>query len=343
MKDFIKKHSRIIHLAAVLLLAGLFVFPLWKVTLEAAQYPEGIDMYIWLDKITGSDPNTLNNINILNHYIGMQPIEPDSIPELQYFPYVVLFLILSGILVFFLNKKGLRLTWLIILVILAGLGLYDFYLWEYDYGHNLDPNAAIKIPGMTYQPPLLGAKWLLNFKAISLPHVGGILMTISILIATLVSLFEFNVFKGRKKQKHISVILSLAFLLAACDIQPEPINYGHDSCAFCSMVIMDERYGSEAVTEKGRILKFDSIECLVKQLKHKTDDETGFKYLLVTDYAQPQTLTDATHARYLISKNMPSPMGAFLTGFADQEDALQYNQENGGTLYTWEELQEELE
>ncbi|MDZ7847881.1 MAG: hypothetical protein U5L96_14610 [Owenweeksia sp.] len=81
--------SRITALVAVGCLLMLFFFPLWQVSLIAPQYPDGVTMYIWINQITGSEPGTLQNINILNHYVGMQKIEPDSIPELSYFPYVV--------------------------------------------------------------------------------------------------------------------------------------------------------------------------------------------------------------------------------------------------------------
>ena len=58
----------------------MFVAPLWKITLEAPQYPKGLGMFIWINKITGTEPSTLQNINIMNHYIGMKAIETDSIP-----------------------------------------------------------------------------------------------------------------------------------------------------------------------------------------------------------------------------------------------------------------------
>tara|TARA_B100000508_G_scaffold141069_1_gene145880 strand:+ start:7536 stop:8090 length:555 start_codon:yes stop_codon:yes gene_type:complete len=153
----------------------LFFFPLWQITLEAPQYPEGITMYIWINKITGSSEFTLQNINILNHYIGMKYIEPDSIPELTYFPYVIGFLVFLEIIAVIIRNKWFYLGIGALVFAMACLGLYDFYLWEYDYGHNLDPNAPIKVPGMVYQPPLIGSKMLLNFNAISLPATGGYL------------------------------------------------------------------------------------------------------------------------------------------------------------------------
>ncbi len=77
-------------LAAAVSLALMFAFPLWKITLIAPQYPKGLGMFIWINKITGSEPNTLQNINIMNHYIGMKAIDPDSIPELQFMQYIVM-------------------------------------------------------------------------------------------------------------------------------------------------------------------------------------------------------------------------------------------------------------
>lgn len=170
-------------LVGALLLLLLFVTPLWRITLLAPQYPGGITMYIWINKITGDSEFTLQNINILNHYVGMQFIEPDSIPELKYFPYIIGAMSLFGVITAFLKSKKLVLTWIIAMVVLGILGIYDFYLWEYDYGHNLSANAPIKVPGMAYQPPVIGSKMLLNFEAISYPYWGGLFLGLSILLA----------------------------------------------------------------------------------------------------------------------------------------------------------------
>ncbi len=168
---------------AALLPLALFFTPLWRITLEAPQYPKGITMYIWINQITGDTPGTLQNINILNHYVGMQYIEPDSIPELSFFPYIVIGMVVLGLIFAFTGNKKLFLTWGIIFILLGIAGLYDFYLWEYDYGHNLDPKAPIKVPGMAYQPPVFGSKMLLNFKAISYPYWGGLFLGLSIFLS----------------------------------------------------------------------------------------------------------------------------------------------------------------
>lgn len=153
-----------------LLLALLYVTPMWRIDLHAPQYPEGLGLRIWVSGIRGN----LQSINGLNHYIGMRAIVPDQIPELRVMPWVVAALIAGGLLVAVLGRRPLLYAYAALFAGVALLGLYDFWKWEYDYGHNLDPMAAIRIPGMTYQPPLIGSKALLNFHAASWPDVGGL-------------------------------------------------------------------------------------------------------------------------------------------------------------------------
>jgi hypothetical protein len=168
---------------AALLLIGLYVFPIWSISLEAPQFPEGLGLNIWVNSIEGKAPQDLQNLNTLNHYIGMKPISPESISELTYMPYIVGLLIACGLLIAFFGNRKWVAGWLVIFVLLAVAGLVDFYLWEYDYGHNLDPDAPIKIPGMAYQPPLIGSKQLLNIKAVSLPHTGFYFALVSMVLA----------------------------------------------------------------------------------------------------------------------------------------------------------------
>lgn len=186
---------RIIFFIGAIALLGTFLAPIWRITLEAPQYPSGVTMYIWINKISGSEPGTLQNINILNHYVGMKMIEPESIPELRFFPKIILAMSFLGVVFGFINNKKLWVVWGVILIVLAALGIYDFYLWEYDYGHNLADDAPIKVPGQAYQPPVIGSKMLLNFNAISYPHYGSIFIGISLI-------FSFLSFYLKKKQIH---------------------------------------------------------------------------------------------------------------------------------------------
>jgi copper chaperone NosL len=194
-----KTQSKIIVIAASLILVLSFFFPIWYIDLEAPQYPEGIGLEIWLNKITGQKPHDLNNINGLNHYIGMKEIVPDAIPELKIMPFIIIFLILFGLTAGISGKRSLVYIWIVLFFVTAAVGLYDFYMWEYDYGHNLNPHAAIKIPGMAYQPPLIGSKMLLNFNAISMPHIGSWILVAAVVLAAVTLYLD-------KKNKTIEVL-----------------------------------------------------------------------------------------------------------------------------------------
>lgn len=84
------------------------------------------------------------------------------------------------------------------LTLVAIAGMYDFWRWEYNYGHNLNPDAPIIVPGMTYQPPLLGCKTLLNIEACSIPHFGAILLFVA------VGILAFILYTEKKKGSHDS-------------------------------------------------------------------------------------------------------------------------------------------
>ena len=169
--------ARWFMVAAVALLSTGYVLPLWRVDLIAPQYPEGLGMLIRIDGVDGLKENDLNSINGLNHYIGMKAIEPDAIPELKWMPWILGGLIVTGLGVAALGRRLPLYIWGASLVALFAVGLWDYWRWGYDYGHNLDfEHAIIKVPGMTYQPPLIGSKKLLNFTATSWPSGGGIAM-----------------------------------------------------------------------------------------------------------------------------------------------------------------------
>ena len=192
-----KNLSKVLMITAAILLLGTFLFPIWNIDLRAPQYPEGLGLRIWINQITGLKEGDLNLINNLNHYIGMKTIHPESIPELKIIPVVIIVFVLLGLAVGVLNKKWLKASWLILLLIVLSVGLYDFYLWGYEYGHNLDPTAPIKVPGMTYQPPLIGTKQLLNMNAKSMPAMGTYLIILSVLLVIA------SIYIDHKKKKNL--------------------------------------------------------------------------------------------------------------------------------------------
>lgn len=184
----LKKISQIsIAMSSLLLLITYFV-PIWRIDLWAPQYPEGLSMFIWLDKLSGQ----LDIINGLNHYIGMAHIEEKMFPEFKILPYVVAIIILFGLLTSFLKSRKNLIGFIAILIFSGIIALYDFWNWGYKYGHNLDDSAAIKVTGMTYQPPLIGYKELLNFGAYSIPDVGGWLFVLLGVVSVSVLFFEIK-------------------------------------------------------------------------------------------------------------------------------------------------------
>ncbi len=193
MKKFIPLSRLVITISALMMVAAYFV-PLWQILMWAPQYPEGLEMKIWINTISGD----VRIISALNHYIGMKHIEVSMFPEFQYMIYLVGFILGFGLLTALINKRFM--LWIyIVLVVSAGLAaLVDFYLWGYDYGHNLDPHAAIVVPGMVYQPPLIGTKQLLNFTAFSGPDLGGWIFMASGLLAIATLVYEIIVSKKKR-------------------------------------------------------------------------------------------------------------------------------------------------
>jgi copper chaperone NosL len=142
-----------------------------------------------------------------------------------------------------------------------------------------------------------------------------------------------------KKYYYFLGILLLS--LTACSVKPDPINYGTDGCSYCSMTIVDRQHAAEIVTSKGKAFKFDATECMMNHLKGEVNTEIAL--FLVNDYATPGELVNAVEATYLISENIPSPMGAYLSAFKSRETAESVRLDNGGTLLTWNELLDKFE
>jgi copper chaperone NosL len=161
--------SRIVIFIGSLVMIAVYFLPVWSIYLVAPQYPEGLSMQIWLDKITGE----VEIINGLNHYIGMKHIKAEMFPEFGFLIYILGAFILFGLLIALTGSRKLLYTYLIVSIIGGVAALVDFYMWGYNYGHDLDPHAAIQVPGLSYQPPLIGHKKLLNFDSYSYPDTGG--------------------------------------------------------------------------------------------------------------------------------------------------------------------------
>lgn len=330
--------SRIVLVLASLLLLSVYFLPIWKIDLQAPQYPEGLGMYIEVNTIRGAEKGNLESINGLNHYIGMKEIHPESIPELKIMPWLFAALIVLGLGAAAYGRKWALYSWTGLFFLLALVGMVDFYLWEYDYGHNLDhERAIIKVPGMTYQPPLIGSKTMLNITAVSLPAAGGILAFISLATGFVLSALEI---RARRVLQRSSGLLAAgtAALLLGCSTGPRPIAYGEDVCAHCRMTVMDERFATELVTSRGKVFVFDSIECLAAFLGDGDASVPKGATAWVTAIERPGALIPASDAFYAQSMEIHSPMGRHLGAFASAAERDRLVEASGGKALSWQDV-----
>ena len=137
-------------------------------------------------------------------------------------------------------------------------------------------------------------------------------------------------------QRKRALFFFSSLLLLGCQINPKPIEYGSDNCHYCKMTIVDKLHAAQIVNHKGKTYVFDVIECMVQ---FSNDfDTTSVAMYLCNSYTKPEILIDATKATYLISKKIPSPMGAFLSAFNTESEALRVQKKMEGTIYTWDAL-----
>jgi copper chaperone NosL len=322
----------IIALSAILLFISIFV-PIWRIELDAPQYPEGLKLQIYANKIGGD----VDIINGLNHYIGMATLHTENFIEFTLLPFILGgFALLFFLVAYFAKPRGLLFV-IILFLIFGVISMIDFYRWNYNYGHNLDPNAAIIVPGMAYQPPLLGYKQLLNFGAFSIPDTGGWLMIISGLLLVLVYGWHQNWLSVFKSKKKAVAFFSMIVLITGCvPSGPEPIAIHKDMCHFCKMKISDPKFGAEIITSKGRIQKFDDIACVLEQVVENPNLEVASFW--VADYVGQNHLLNVDKAFFIRSEELRSPMRGNVAAFGNRNEAEKFATELKTSVINWSEL-----
>ncbi len=323
----------IVLLAAISLAVSLFV-PIWSIYLDAPQYPEGLSLQIWAHKLSGN----VDIINGLNHYIGMKTLHANDFIEFTVLPYIIGAYVLLFLIVAISGNRKLLYIALAAFVLFGIIAMIDFWKWEYDYGHNLDPAAAIKVPGMTYQPPLIGFKQLLNFGAYSIPDIGGWLFVSAGLLLVAAVIVEVKKLRKPKVTASAIAIVSFIFFLSSCTSSGSvPIKYNTDACDFCKMTISESRYATELITTKGRAYKFDDLSCMLHYMKENADVKNKSYY--VGDFLQQNILIEATSAFFVKHDSFRSPMGGNTVAFAAQNVANEYATKNQTQVITWNNLQ----
>lgn len=324
--------------------AGLIVIPftpIWRIDLDAPQYPEGLRLLIYANGLKGN----VDIINGLNHYIGMKTLHTEDFFEFRILTPLILFFSISCIITALSGKRVWLYTLFLTFLLFGMVAMVDFWRWEYDYGHNLDPNAAIIVPGMAYQPPLIGFKQLLNFGAYSIPDIGGwIFISIGAILLLLV-VYEWNELKKEKKiikpLKYgfvVPGILSI-FLLHGCTTKPEPIVVGMDNCSFCKMTISDKKYSAEYVTDKGKVFKFDDSYCMLSYIKSNDKYVNQQNNIYFTDYTGNNALINSNVVFLLKSKSIKGPMNGNIAAFSSMDSLLKFKTLLGGDMISMKQLQ----
>lgn len=324
-------HRVAMLIAAVLLFITIFV-PIWRIELDAPQYPEGMMLQLYSNRLAGD----VDIINGLNHYIGMRTLHAEDFIEFTVLPYIIGgFGVLSLLVFFFKSKKLLLVVW-VLFVLFGIVSMVDFWYWEYEYGHNLDPTAAIIVPGMAYQPPLIGFKQLLNFGAYSVPDMGGWFMVIAGLLMSIVLMREFRF--PKRFFKPVAAMILLSSLGACGNTEVEPIRQHQDQCDYCKMNISDMRYACSLLTEKGRTYKFDDLFCLVSWRDEAVEKGREIKSFYVYDFSGKNLAIPAESATFIYSAELMSPMGGNIAGFASLDSAQYYAKIYTTNVFPWEDI-----
>ncbi len=337
MKNRLSNTSRILLLVAAIGLIGVLFTPIWRIDLDAPQYPEGLRLTIHATGLQGN----VDIINGLNHYIGMKTLHSEDFFEFTILPYCVVFFAAAFLLVSIINKKRLLNVLFILFVLFGIIAMVDFWKWEYNYGHNLNPNAAIVVPGMAYQPPLIGFKQLLNFGAYSVPDIGGWIFIAAGVLLLFCLIIEWK--RGRQFSKRFTIspvvtaILAI-FCLSSCNAGPEPIVPGRDNCYLCKMAVTDARYGGELVTKKGRVYKFDDAHCLLAFLKSNEMDDKQVRNIYLVDYAGDHSLVEAGKSFLLQGDGIHGPMNGNVIAFKDIDSMKEKSGLFKGSSVSWKEL-----
>ncbi len=334
----IKMFSRVLLILCGLALLVVLVTPLWQIDLMAPQYPEGLKLLIYPGKLAGN----VDIINGLNHYIGMKTLHTEDFAEFKVLPGIIIGFAVLFVLAGILGKRKWMNVLFILFVAFGVLAMVDFWRWEYNYGHDLDPNAAIIVPGMAYQPPLIGFKQLLNFGAYSIPDTGGwIFVAVGILLMGLV-IYEWRRVKTKthsiKTSRAVAASIFL-MMMTGCSTEPQPLRLGKDNCDFCKMTISDKRFGAELVTKKGKIYKFDDGHCLLAFLQAGTIEKTAIDAVYFTNFIGNNELLNVKQAWFLQSPKLKSPMNGNIAAFASEDSLHAWIPKYYGNMISWEEMQ----
>ena len=191
----VHRRGRLLLIALVIPLGISFFFPLWRIRMEAPQYPRGLHMDIYAYKLDGgNEGRDVNELNALNHYIGMKKLDRAGVPELGWIPFAFGALALLTLRVAVLGRVR-DLVDLSVLISYVTLFFFArFVMMLYRYGHDLDPTAALTLK--PFMPVVVGTKQVANFTTQSYPLAGTIL--VGIFAAGIFGLTAWHLIRGSR-------------------------------------------------------------------------------------------------------------------------------------------------
>jgi len=175
--------SRILVLAAAVLLIPTYFFPLYQMTLYSNQFPDGLVLKIYSYTLEGghsSNRDDLREINSLNHYIGMRPLLESDFSEFKWLPFGIGAIALLALRAIAFGKMSKLVDLVVLFLYFALFSLWIFGHRLYQYGHVLEPTAAIKVA--PFSPPVFGTQQIANFTVNNYPGPATYLITASLVL-----------------------------------------------------------------------------------------------------------------------------------------------------------------
>lgn len=173
--------GRVLLLPAIALLLLGGVLPLWRISLVAPQYAEGLtlDMYAY-QIVAGNNGQDLAEINTLNHYIGMRPIAQADFMEMKVLPFAIGAFALLGLRAIVVGRIITLVDLAVLFSYFGAFSLGSFAYRLYSYGHHLESHAPMKIK--PFMPVVIGSQQIANFVQTSVPLSGTLCMTAFLLL-----------------------------------------------------------------------------------------------------------------------------------------------------------------
>lgn len=200
LENPLDRSVRIILLLLIVPMMLSFTQPLWRISLRAPQYPNGLTMDIYAYKLVGGhDGQDINEINELNHYIGMKKIERSEFSDLDWIPFALGVLVLLVLRAAAIGNVRSLVDISVLTLYVSLFAMARFVYREYVFGHNLDLHAPVKI--QPFMPVILGTKQLANFTTRGIPQVGSVLLGIFVLGLVMAAIRELV--KGRSTESRL--------------------------------------------------------------------------------------------------------------------------------------------